>query len=409
MKLRLRKMKATVYITGSIAAYKAINVVRNFQKEGHEVRVVMTKEAVHLIGTQTLAALTKYPVLTDLWEKERADQIQHIELADWTEIAVVVPATANFIAKIANGIADDAASTTFLATASPKYVVPAMNSHMWSNPAFQRNLALLKQDGIAVMDPATGRLAEGYSGKGRMPEPDNIMAWIDDSFQAKQILAGKKIVITAGGTISPLDPVRFLGNRSSGKMGIALAKADLVAGAEVILISGHIAVSLPNSPSLKNIKVETTEQMFSAVKTAFLGADALIMAAAVADYEPVNYIAHKIKKQDQGDELKIYLKETPDILKKMGSIKKANQVVVGFAAETNNLLENASKKLQEKKADMIVANDVSHGVFGSDEDKVMVLRQDKTTENITETTKVEIAKKIIVLVAEELESRKVEK
>ena len=402
-------MKATVYITGSIAAYKAINVVRNFQKEGHEVRVVMTKEAVHLIGTQTLAALTKYPVLTDLWEKERADQIQHIELADWTEIAVVVPATANFIAKIANGIADDAASTTFLATASPKYVVPAMNSHMWSNPAFQRNLALLKQDGIAEMDPATGRLAEGYSGKGRMPEPDNIMAWIDDSFQAKQILAGKKIVITAGGTISPLDPVRFLGNRSSGKMGIALAKAALVAGAEVILISGHIAVSLPNSPSLKNIKVETTEQMFSAVKTAFLGADALIMAAAVADYEPVNYIAHKIKKQDQGDELKIYLKETPDILKKMGSIKKANQVVVGFAAETNNLLENASKKLQEKKADMIVANDVSHGVFGSDEDKVMVLRQDKTTENITETTKVEIAKKIIVLVAEELESRKVEK
>ncbi len=402
-------MKATVYITGSIAAYKAINVVRNFQKEGHEVRVVMTKEAVHLIGTQTLAALTKYPVLTDLWEKERADQIQHIELADWTEIAVVVPATANFIAKIANGIADDAASTTFLATASPKYVVPAMNSHMWSNPAFQRNLALLKQDGIAVMDPATGRLAEGYSGKGRMPEPDNIMAWIDDSFQAKQILAGKKIVITAGGTISPLDPVRFLGNRSSGKMGIALAKAALVAGAEVILISGHIAVSLPNSPSLKNIKVETTEQMFSAVKTAFLGADALIMAAAVADYEPVNYIAHKIKKQDQGDELKIYLKETPDILKKMGSIKKANQVVVGFAAETNNLLENASKKLQEKKADMIVANDVSHGVFGSDKDKVTVLRQDKTTENITETTKVEIAKKIIVLVAEELESRKVEK
>ena len=392
-------MKATIYITGSIAAYKAINVVRNFQKKGHEVRVAMTKEAVHLIGTQTLAALTKYPVLTDLWEKERANQIQHIELADWTEMAVVVPATANFIAKIANGIANDAATTTFLATASPKYVVPAMNSHMWSNPAFQRNLALVKQDGIAVMEPATGRLAEGYSGKGRMPEPDDIMAWIDDSLQAKKVLAGKKIVITAGGTISPLDPVRFLGNRSSGKMGIALAKAALAAGAEVILISGHIAVSLPNSPNLKNIKVETTEEMLSAVKTAF----------SVADYEPVNYITHKIKKQDQGDELKIYLKETPDILKKMGSIKKANQVVVGFAAETNNLLENASKKLQEKNADMIVANDVSHGVFGSDKDKVTILRQGKTTENIVETTKIEIAKKIIILVAEELESRKVEK
>ena len=228
-----------------------------------------------------------------------------------------------------------------------------------------------------------------------MPEPDDIMAWIDDSLQAKKVLAGKKIVITAGGTISPLDPVRFLGNRSSGKMGIALAKAALAAGAEVILISGHIAVSLPNSPNLKNIKVETTEEMLSAVKTAFLGADA--------------YITNKIKKQDQGDELKIYLKETPDILKKMGGIKKANQVVVGFAAETNNLLENASKKLQEKNADMIVANDVSHGVFGSDKDKVTILRQGKTIENIVETTKIEIAKKIIILVAEELESRKVEK
>lgn len=398
-------MKATIYITGSIAAYKAISVVRDFQKEGHEVRVAMTKEAVHLIGTQTLAALTKYPVLTDLWKEETADRIQHIELADWTDIAVVVPATANFIAKIANGLADDAASTTFLATAAHKYVVPAMNSHMRANPAFQRNLSLLKQDGISVMEPATGRLAEGYSGKGRMPEPDEIMSWINESLQAKDELKGRKIVITAGGTVSPLDPVRYLGNRSSGKMGIALTQAALAAGAEVILISGHISVPLPQSPKLKNVHVETTEDMLSAVKDVFSSADALIMAAAVADYEPVNYIDHKIKKQDQGDELKIYLKETPDILKTMGSLKNEKQVVVGFAAETNDLLENAAKKLQKKNADMIVANDVSHGVFGSDEDKVTILRKDKANQNLKERTKVEIAKKIIALVADELESR----
>lgn len=400
-------MKATIYITGSIAAYKAISVVRDFQKEGHEVRVAMTEEAVHLIGTQTLAALTKHPVLTDLWKENRADKIQHIELADWTDIAVVVPATANFIAKIANGIADDAASTTFLATAAPKYVIPAMNSHMWSNRAFQRNLQQLKQDGILVMDPDTGRLAEGYNGKGRMPEPAAIMNWINSSLQVNDELAGKKVVITAGGTISPLDPVRYLGNRSSGKMGLALANAALRAGAEVVLIVGHVSVPIPASSKMTVIHVETTEEMLTAVKKAFSTADALIMAAAVADYEPVNYIDHKIKKQDQGDKLKIYLKETPDILKTMGSLKQEQQVVVGFAAETNDLLENATKKLKNKNADMIVANNVSQGVFGSDRDKVTVLRKDKANENIAETTKVEIAKKIITLVAEELESRKV--
>ncbi|MDE6547122.1 MAG: bifunctional phosphopantothenoylcysteine decarboxylase/phosphopantothenate--cysteine ligase CoaBC, partial [Lactobacillus sp.] len=232
-----------------------------------------------------------------------------------------------------------------------------------------------------------------------------IMSWINESLQAKDELKGRKIVITAGGTVSPLDPVRYLGNRSSGKMGIALTKAALAAGAEVILISGHISVPLPQSPKLKNVHVETTEDMLSAVKDVFSSADALIMAAAVADYEPVNYIDHKIKKQDQGDELKIYLKETPDILKTMGSLKNKKQVVVGFAAETNDLLENAAKKLQKKNADMIVANDVSHGVFGSDEDKVTILRKDKANQNLKERTKVEIAKKIIALVSDELESR----
>ncbi len=240
-----------------------------------------------------------------------------------------------------------------------------------------------------------------------MPEPAAIMNWVNSSLQVNDELAGKKVVITAGGTVSPLDPVRYLGNRSSGKMGLALANAALRAGAEVVLIVGHVSVPVPESSKMTVIHVETTEEMLAAVKKAFSTADALIMAAAVADYEPVNYIDHKIKKQDQGDKLKIYLKETPDILKTMGSLKQEQQVVVGFAAETNDLLENATKKLKNKNADMIVANNVSQGVFGSDRDKVTVLRKDKANENIAETTKVEIAKKIITLVAEELESRKV--
>lgn len=222
----------------------------------------------------------------------------------------------------------------------------------------------------------------------------------------EQKLAGKKIIITAGGTISPLDPVRYLGNRSSGKMGIALAKAALAAGSDVILISGHISVTLPQFPKLKNVRVETTDEMLIAVKKEFSTADSLIMAAAVADYEPINYIDHKIKKQEQGNELKIFLKETPDILKTMGKIKRKDQVVVGFAAETNDLLKNASKKLREKNADMIVANDVSQGVFGSDKDQVTILRNNKKAVEVAETSKQEIAKKVIDLVANDLKVEK---
>lgn len=230
--------RITIYMTGGIADYKAVNVIRDLEKAGHQVQIVMTKNAEHFVTTNTLAALTKYPVLDDLWSKENQSSIPHVHLARWTELALVLPATANFIAKMATGIADDAASTTILATSAPKLVVPAMNDQMWNNPATQRNIAFLKEHGVEIMEPAVGMLAEGYAAKGRMPEPGAIVAWIKNFTEQQNVLQGKNIVITAGGTEEAIDPVRFIGNRSSGKMGISLATEAAAMGAKVKLIYG---------------------------------------------------------------------------------------------------------------------------------------------------------------------------
>lgn len=392
--------KIAVYLTGGIADYKAVEVVRGLQKRGHQIRVGMTKNAENFVGKQTLAALTKYPVLDDLWRESQQDKISHIELADWSDLALVVPATANIIAKLANGIADDVVSTTLLATSRPILVVPAMNTHMWDKASMQRNIKQIKTDGIKVLEPATGFLAEGYSGKGRMPEVTQIVDWVEDFVKVKT--PSKKIVITAGGTLEPIDPVRYIGNRSSGKMGVAIAQAAAKAGLSVELIVGSIKVTLPNHPNLKIISVETTEQMLAAVKKSFENADALIMAAAVADYRVKNYVDHKIKKQAGTKEYQLELEETPDILKTMGHLKKENQLVIGFAAETNDLLKNAKKKLESKNADMIVANDVSENVFGSDEDEVTILRKTDQPLHWTRMSKNQIAKKLIKLVEEKL-------
>lgn len=392
--------KIAVYLTGGIADYKAVEVVRGLQKRGHQIRVGMTKNAENFVGKQTLAALTKYPVLDDLWRESQQDKISHIELADWSDLALVIPATANIIAKLANGIADDAVSTTLLATSSPILVVPAMNTHMWDKASMQRNIKQIKADGIKVLEPATGFLAEGYSGKGRMPEVIQVVDWVEDFVKVKT--PSKKIVITAGGTLEPIDPVRYIGNRSSGKMGVAIAQAAAKAGLSVELIVGNIKVTLPHHPNLKIISVETTEQMLAAVKTSFENADALIMAAAVADYRVKNYVNHKIKKQAGTKGYQLELEETPDILKTMGHLKKENQLVVGFAAETNDLLKNAEKKLESKNADMIVANDVSKNVFGSDEDEVTILRKTAQPLHWTRMSKNQIAEKLIKLVEEKL-------
>lgn len=388
--------KVAVYMTGGIAMYKAVQVVRNLEKAGHEVRVIMTKNAEHFVTTNTLAALTKYPVLDDLWSKENEGSIPHVHLARWTELALVVPATANFIAKMANGIADDAASTTILATAAPKLVIPAMNDQMWNNPATQRNLQFLKEKQVQIMEPAVGMLAEGYAAKGRMPEPDQISAWVEDLLNKKEILKGKTIVVTAGGTEEAIDPVRFIGNRSSGKMGIAIAQAAANMGAKVKLVYGNVTIPLPQNKNIELFPAPSSEDMLMQVKQEFNRSDILIMAAAVADWRMKKVADHKLKKQADQATLELTLVKTKDILREVAKQKNPDQVVVGFAAETNDLLKNAEKKLREKGADMIVANDVSQNVFGSDKDKVTILRQNGTIEEWPEMSKKEIASKFLI-------------
>lgn len=388
--------KVTVYMTGGIATYKAVQVVRNLEKEGHEVRVIMTKNAERFVTSNTLAALTKYPVLDNLWSKENEASVPHVHLARWTELALVVPATANFIAKMANGIADDAASTTMLATSAPILIVPAMNDQMWNNPATQRNLQFLKNNQVQVMEPAVGMLAEGYAAKGRMPEPDQISAWVEDLLNKKEILKGKTIVVTAGGTEEAIDPVRFIGNRSSGKMGIAIAQAAANMGAKVKLVYGNVTIPLPQDKNIELFPAPSSEDMLMQVKQEFNRSDILIMAAAVADWRMKKVADHKLKKQADQDTLELTLVKTKDILREVAKQKNPDQVVVGFAAETNDLLKNAEKKLREKGADMIVANDVSQNVFGSDKDKVTILRQNGTIEEWPEMSKKEIASKLLI-------------
>lgn len=390
--------KVAVYMTGGIAMYKAVQVVRNLEKEGHEVRVIMTKNAERFVTSNTLAALTKYPVLDNLWSKENEASVPHVHLARWTELALVVPATANFIAKMANGIADDAASTTMLATSAPKLIVPAMNDQMWNNPATQRNLQFLKNNQVQIMEPAVGMLAEGYAAKGRMPEPDQISAWIEDLLNKKEILKGKTIVVTAGGTEEAIDPVRFIGNRSSGKMGIAIAQAAANMGAKVKLVYGNVTIPLPQNKNIELFPAPSSEDMLMQVKQEFNRSDILIMAAAVADWRMKKVTNHKLKKQADQATLELTLVKTKDILREVAKQKNPDQVVVGFAAETNDLLKNAEKKLREKGADMIVANDVSQNVFGSDKDKVTILRQNGTIEEWPEMSKKEIASKLLIYV-----------
>lgn len=396
-------MKITVYLTGGIACYKAVEVVRGLEKAGHKVRIVMTKNAEKFVGSVTLASLTKYPVLDDLWTKKNQANIPHVHLAQWTELAVVVPATASFIAKIANGFADEAATTTFLATSAPKLIIPAMNDQMWNNPATQRNLSKLKLDGIKIMEPAVGVLAEGYSAKGRMPELKNILLWIGKQIRRAKKLANKKIIVTAGGTLEAIDPVRFIGNRSSGKMGIAIAKAAANLGANVTLIYANITVSLPHDPLIKNVHVESTEDMLNIVEKYFVDCNALIMVAAVADWRVKRIADHKLKKNANQDTLNLSLIKTPDILKTVSKQKGKDQIIMGFAAETNELLKNASKKLQEKDADYIIANDVSQNVFGNDQDQVTILSRHNTPKKLKKMSKNEVAKYLVNIIVQEFD------
>lgn len=392
----LKSKHITLYVTGSIAAYKAALLTRLLIKAGAQVQVVMTKAATQFVTPLTFQTLSKRPVLTDLFTPTASDPIKHISVADWTNIALVAPASANIIAQMANGFADDTASTTLLATGAPLFVAPAMNTHMLKNAATQRNLRQLQADGVHVIAARDGFLAEGYTGSGRLAEPAAIVAALEDYVQehATLPLSGKQVLVTAGGTREDIDPVRYVGNKSSGKMGYALAHAAYTLGAKVTLVS---TVQRPLHQGIKLVRVTSAAQMQSAVNAAFPDADITVMAAAVADFRPQSAASVKIKKHSANDALHLDLVQTPDILATLGKDKRSDQFLVGFAAETDHLLTNASKKLASKNVDMLVANDISTpGIgFGADDNHVTLLLTNGQREELPTASKDNIAQKVM--------------
>ncbi len=363
-------MRVTVGVSGGIAAYKAAELVRALQRQALEVHVVMTEAATRFIQPLTFAALTSHKVITSLWDEAgssdtAAEQsgIDHIGEAQWAEALVVAPATANILARFAHGIADDFLTTMYLATQAPVLVAPAMNVNMWEHPATQANLELLRQRGVRVIEPGTGALACGMVGPGRMAEPEAIADAVLNALGRRHDMAGEVVLVTAGGTREALDPVRFLGNRSSGKMGYALADAAQSRGARVILVSGPSALHPPTHCEL--IKVTTADQMRSAVLERMADATMIIKAAAVADYRPVHVSDQKLKRTGP---LTLELAPTEDILAEVVRQRRPGQLIVGFAAETENSKENGRAKLLRKGADAIVANDISGDTLGIDAD-----------------------------------------
>ena len=350
-------MKKTIVlgVCGGIAAFKAAQLTSDLIKAGYDVEVIMTENATQFVAPLTFEALISHNVVVDTFEKVQNRSIHHISLAKKADLFILVPASANVIAKVAHGIADDMLTTTFLACSRQKVICPAMNTNMLNNPAVVRNLETLRRDGILIMPSGAGYLACGINGAGRLPEPEDIKAYLDDFFAKRDgDLRGRRILVTAGGTREAIDPVRFIGNRSSGKMGYAIACDAARRGADVILVSGPTALAAPRNVTL--IPVESTQEMLDACLTVYDSVDAVIKAAAVADYRPHEKAAQKIKKNEES--LTIDLDKNPDILKLLGE-KKTHQFLVGFAAETQNLIANAAAKVQKKHLDMIVANDVT--------------------------------------------------
>jgi phosphopantothenoylcysteine decarboxylase/phosphopantothenate--cysteine ligase len=378
-------------VTGGIAAYKTPEIVRGLGKSGAEVQVILTAHATEFVTPLTLQTLSRRKVLLDQYDLDSDETIQHIELTRNIDALVVAPATANTLAKLARGVADDLLSTFYTAVTAPVVVAPAMNTRMWQHPATQANIGLLRGRGVAVVDPESGWLAEGESGQGRMAEPQLIVEHAMIAARRSRQFCGKTIVVSAGPTREPIDPVRFISNRSSGKMGYALAAAAARRGAKVVLVSGPVDLSLPFG--VERVTVETSAQMSEAVNQARDGADAVFMAAAVSDYIP-RYATSKIKKSGQG--LALELEEGQDILAGLGRDRR-ERILVGFAAETDDLLANARAKLERKGVDYIVANDVSRADIGMDADDnaVTILRRDGQAWDVPRASKMEIAEAIL--------------
>ena len=385
--------KVLLCVTGGIAAYKAVEIASRLRKAGAEVHVIMTKAATEFVTELTFREITGQPVTVDMWGKVVNFHVEHIALAQLADIVIIAPATANILAKAAHGIADDMLTTTLLATKAPIYAAPAMNTNMYLNPITQKNISTLNEYGWNIISPESGVLACGTSGVGRLPEPIEILNSVACSLQHKslnaELLKGKKVLITAAGTIEPIDPVRYIGNRSSGKMGYAIAAEAKNRGAEVVLVSGPSA--LPNPEGVRVIRVETAEEMRREVLREFTDAQIVIKAAAVADYRAAEVAPEKIKKNDT--ELIIKLIKNPDILRELGQIKNTNQILVGFAAETTNLVAYAQKKLKEKNLNFIVANDVSQpdAGFNTETNMIKILSRDGQIDEYPLMSKKELA------------------
>jgi phosphopantothenoylcysteine decarboxylase / phosphopantothenate---cysteine ligase len=375
-------------VTGGIAAYKACILVRLLRLRGASVRVVMTRSAERFVGPATFAALSDHRVYTDLWEEPGV--VLHVRLAHEADVAVVAPATANVMAKLAQGIADDLLTSTLLEATVPTVVAPAMHTGMWEHPATQANVAALAERGARIVGPATGSLAAGDEGIGRMSEPEEIVAAIEEVLQASGDLAGRRLVVTAGPTWEPIDPVRFVGNRSTGKMGFAVAAEAFARGADVTLVVGPGTVQPPPGPEL--VRVTTAEEMRGAVTDAVRDADAVVMAAAVADFRPETAAGAKLKKEQGPPEIRLV--PTPDILAELGAAGEI--VLVGFAAETDDVEEAGREKLRRKGLQLLVANEVGReGTgFGSDTNRAAILAADGADVPMREWTKRELASAI---------------
>lgn len=389
----LTNKKILLCVTGGIAVYKAAALTSKLIQTGAAVKVIISESASKFVSPLTFQALSRNDVYTDTFDEKNPEVISHIDLADWADLIIIAPATANTIGKLANGIADNMITTTLLAATSAVWIAPAMNVHMYEHPAVKRNIDTLSQFGYQFIEPSEGYLACGYVGKGRLEEPEKIVQLVEGFFtKESNHLTGKMVVVTAGPTREKIDPVRFISNHSSGKMGYAIAKEAKKAGASVILISGPVHIPAPSG--IKVIQVESAEDMYHAVLENYGEADIVIKTAAVADYRPKTTYNHKIKKQP-GDEA-IELERTKDILFELGQ-KKKSQILIGFAAETDNVEEYARKKLIKKNADMIIANNVkSEGAgFGTDTNIVTIYKREGKAVNLPMMSKDDVAKRII--------------
>ncbi len=392
--MKLKDKNILLGITGSIAAYKAAILVRLLVKEGANVKVVMTKLAKEFITPLTLATLSKHPILVDFFDPENGQWNSHVDLGSWSDLYLIAPATANTMGKMAHGIADNLLLTTYLSAKCPVMVAPAMDLDMYQHTANLKNIEILKSYGNLIIEPGTGELASGLSGKGRMEEPEMITQKVIEYFTLKKKLKNKKVLVTAGPTYEPIDPVRFIGNYSSGKMGFALAEELVARGAEVTLICGPTSLNI-NHSAIERVDVQTADEMFDATVKHFTKCDAAIMAAAVADFKPAQKFDKKVKRNN--DNLSINLEPNKDIAAHLGKIKKKNQVIVGFALETNDEIENAKKKINNKKLDFIVLNSLKddQAGFGFDTNKITIIDHKGVTETFDLKTKKEVATDII--------------